>query len=98
MFDLIDDLREGENVLEFFVIEFFGVIKKFIEGMFSYVWIWVEIGWVSFLWLGYVYLDLKDDKLVIFGVIWKGVVLCLLMCFEEGMEVVVIGWLIMFGG
>ncbi|MGR3814465.1 MAG: exodeoxyribonuclease VII large subunit [Cognatishimia activa] len=98
MSDLIDDPREGENAPEFSVTELSGAIKKLIEGTFSHVRIRAEIGRVSFPRSGHVYLDLKDDKSVISGVIWKGVASRLPMRPEEGMEVVATGRLTTFGG
>ena len=73
MSDLFDDPREGENAPEFSVTELSGAIKKMIEGEFSHVRIKGEIGRVSFPRSGHVYLDLKDDRSVIAGVMWKGV-------------------------
>ena len=98
MSDLIDDPREGENAPEFSVSELSGAIKKLIEGTFSHVRIRAEVGRVSFPRSGHVYLDLKDDKSVISGVIWKGVAARLPMRPEEGMEVVATGRLTTFGG
>ena len=72
MSDLIDDPREGENAPEFSVTELSGAIKRMIEGEFSHVRIKGEIGRVSFPRSGHVYLDLKDDRSVIAGVMWKG--------------------------
>lgn len=98
MSDLIDDPREGENAPEFSVTELSGAIKKVIEGNFGHVRIRAELGRVSFPRSGHVYLDLKDDKSVISGVIWKGVVSKLPMRPEEGMEVVATGRITTFGG
>ncbi len=98
MSDLFDDPREGENAPEFSVSELSGAIKKVIEGNFSHVRIRAEIGRVSFPRSGHVYLDLKDDKSVIAGVMWKGVASKLPMRPEEGMEVVATGRITTFGG
>lgn len=98
MSDLFDDPREGENAPEFSVSELSGAIKKVIEGNFGHVRIRAEIGRVSFPRSGHVYLDLKDDKSVIAGVMWKGVAAKLTMRPEEGMEVVATGRITTFGG
>lgn len=98
MSDLFDDPREGENAPEFSVSELSGAIKKVIEGNFGHVRIRAEIGRVSFPRSGHVYLDLKDDKSVIAGVMWKGVASKLPMRPEEGMEVVATGRITTFGG
>ncbi len=98
MSDLFDDPREGENAPEFSVSELSGAIKKVIEGNFDHVRIRAEIGRVSFPRSGHVYLDLKDEKSVISGVMWKGVATKLSMRPEEGMEVVATGRITTFGG
>ena len=96
--DLIDDPQEGMNSPEFTVTEISGAIKKVIEGNFSHVRIKGEVGRVSRPRSGHVYLDLKDDKSVISGVIWKGVSARLQTQPEEGMEVVATGRVTTFGG
>jgi len=98
MSDLIDDPREGENAPEFSVTELSGAIKRMIEGEFSHVRIKGEIGRVSFPRSGHVYLDLKDDRSVIAGVMWKGVAARVSTRPEEGMEVVATGRLTTFPG
>lgn len=96
--DLIDDPREGENSPEFSVTELSGAIKRVIEGEFGHVRIKGEVGRVSRPRSGHIYLDLKDDKSVIAGVIWKGVAGRLETQPEEGMEVVATGRVTTFGG
>ncbi len=98
MSDLLDDPREGENAPEFSVTELSGAIKRVIEGNFSHVRIRAEIGRVSMPRSGHVYLDLKDEKSVISGVMWKGVAARLSMRPEEGLEVVATGRITTFGG
>ncbi|MGR3636036.1 MAG: exodeoxyribonuclease VII large subunit [Shimia sp.] len=98
MSDLIDDPIEGENAPEFSVSELSGAIKRMIEGEFSHVRIKGEIGRVSFPRSGHVYLDLKDDRSVIAGVMWKGVAARVATRPEEGMEVVATGRLTTFPG
>ena len=96
--DLIDDPGEGLNSPEFTVTEISGAIKRVIEGEFGHVRIRGEVGRVSRPRSGHVYLDLKDDKSVISGVIWKGVSDRLETQPEEGMEVVATGRVTTFGG
>jgi exodeoxyribonuclease VII large subunit len=98
MMDLIDDPAEGVNSPEFSVTELSGAIKRVIEGEFSHVRIKGEVGRVSRPRSGHIYLDLKDDKSVINGVIWKGVAGRLQTQPEEGMEVVATGRITTFGG
>ena len=98
MMDLLDDPAEGMNSPEFSVTELSGAIKRVIEGEFSHVRIKGEVGRVSRPRSGHIYLDLKDDKSVINGVIWKGVAGRLQTQPEEGMEVVATGRVTTFGG
>ena len=98
MSDLIDDPIEGENAPEFTVTEISGAVKRTIEGEFGHVRVKGEIGRVSRPRSGHIYLDLKDDRSVLAGVIWKGVAARLAVQPEEGMEVVATGKLTTFGG
>jgi len=98
MSDLIDDPLEGENAPEFSVSELSGAIKRMIEGEFAHVRIKGEVGRVSRPRSGHVYLDLKDDRAVINGIIWKGVATRLATQPEEGLEVVATGRLTTFPG
>jgi exodeoxyribonuclease VII large subunit len=98
MSDLIDEPAEGQNAPEFSVSEISGVVKRMIEGEFSHVRIRGEIGRVSRPASGHLYLDLKDDRAVLNGVIWKGVAARLRTRPEEGMEVVATGRLTTFPG
>ncbi len=95
--DLIDDPDPGINQPEFSVSEISGVIKRVIEGELSHVRIKGEIGRVSFPRSGHVYLDLKDERAVLSGVIWKGVAVRLQVKPEEGLEVVATGRVTTFG-
>ncbi|WP_417606321.1 exodeoxyribonuclease VII large subunit [Primorskyibacter flagellatus] len=98
MSDLFDDPVPGENSPEFSVTELSGAIKRVIEGEFGHVRIRGEVGRVSTPRSGHVYLDLKDDRSVISGVIWKGVAGRLATKPEEGMEVIATGRITTFGG
>lgn len=102
MSDLIDDEGEppapGRNAHEFTVTEISGAIKRVIEGEFGHVRIKGEVGRVSRPRSGHIYLDLKDDRSVISGVIWKGVSARLATQPEEGMEVIATGKVTTFGG
>ncbi|MCM2560804.1 exodeoxyribonuclease VII large subunit [Lutimaribacter sp. EGI FJ00015] len=98
MSDLIDEPIPGVNEPEYTVTEISGAIKRVIEGEFSHVRIRGEVGRVSRPRSGHLYLDLKDDKSVLNGVIWKGVAGRLSVQPEEGMEVVATGRMTTFGG
>ncbi|ETX14184.1 exodeoxyribonuclease VII large subunit [Roseivivax halodurans JCM 10272] len=94
--DLIED--EGGNTPEFTVSELSGAVKRVIEGEFGHVRIRGEIGRVSRPRSGHIYLDLKDDRSVISGVMWKGVAARVETQPEEGLEVIAIGRLTTFPG
>lgn len=96
--ELFEEDETGGNAPEFSVSEISGAIKRVIEGEFSHVRVRGEIGRVSRPRSGHVYLDLKDDRSVLSGVIWKGVADRLDTAPEEGMEVVATGRLTTFGG
>ena len=98
MSDLFESKIPGINEPEFSVSEISNAIKRLIEEEFSYVRIRGEIGRVSLPRSGHVYLDLKDEKSVIAGVIWKGVADKLMTKPEEGMEVIARGRVTTFGG
>ncbi len=98
MSDLIDNPVPGENAPEFTVSEISGAVKRVIEGEFGHVRVRGEIGRVSRPRSGHVYLDLKDERAVLAGVIWKGVADRLPTQPEEGLEVVATGRLTTFPG
>ena len=98
MSDLIDDPSPGQNAPEFSVSELSGALKRMIEGEFSHVRVRGEVGRVSRPASGHMYLDIKDDRAVLNGVIWKGVASRLRTRPEEGMEVVATGKLTTFPG
>ncbi|MCV6595704.1 MAG: exodeoxyribonuclease VII large subunit [Mangrovicoccus sp.] len=105
MSDLIDDgplfedpQEPGPNTPEFTVSEISGAVKRMVEGNFAHVRVRAEIGRVSRPRSGHVYLDLKDDRAVLAGVIWKGQAARLRTQPEEGMEVIATGRLTTFPG
>ncbi|PWR03734.1 exodeoxyribonuclease VII large subunit [Meridianimarinicoccus roseus] len=93
-----DDQRTGDNAPEFTVSELSGAVKRTIEGGFSRIRVRGELGRVSRPRSGHVYLDLKDDRSVLSGVIWKGQAARLATQPEEGLEVVATGRLTTFPG
>ena len=98
MSDLIDDPIAGDNAPEFTVSELSGAVKRVIEGEFGFVRVRGEVGRVSRPRSGHLYLDLKDERSVLAGVVWKGVAGRLAVQPEEGMEVVATGRLTTFPG
>ena len=96
--DLFDDDPAGDNAPEFSVSEISGAVKKAIEGGFSHVRVRGEVGRVSRPASGHIYMDLKDDRSVLAGVIWRGRAQGLATRPEEGMEVIATGKLTTFPG
>lgn len=88
----------GANVAEYTVSELSGALKRTVESTYGYVRVRGELGRVSRPGSGHVYLDLKDEKAVLAGVIWKGVVQRFRIQPEQGLEVVVTGKLTTFPG
>lgn len=93
-----DETPAGDNSPEYTVGELSGAIKRVIENEFGHVRLRAEVGRVSLPRSGHVYLDLKDDKAVMAGIIWKGVASHLDTMPEEGMEVIVTGRITTFPG
>ncbi|MBL1235288.1 MAG: exodeoxyribonuclease VII large subunit, partial [Rhodobiaceae bacterium] len=73
-------------------------LKRTVEENFGYVRVRGELGRVSRPGSGHIYLDLKDDKSVMNGVIWKGVANRLKVKPEQGLEVICTGKLTTFPG
>jgi exodeoxyribonuclease VII large subunit len=96
--DLFDDEAPDSNAPEFTVSEISGAVKKTIEGGFSHVRVRGEVGRVSRPGSGHIYMDLKDERSVLAGVIWKGRAQALAVKPEEGMEVIATGKLTTFPG
>ncbi|MCB1493453.1 MAG: exodeoxyribonuclease VII large subunit, partial [Rhodobiaceae bacterium] len=86
------------NIAEYTVSEISGAIKRSLEDQFAFVRVRGEVGRVSRPGSGHVYLDLKDERAVLSGVIWKGVAGRLSIQPEQGLEVIVSGRLTTFPG
>ncbi|WP_322891332.1 MULTISPECIES: exodeoxyribonuclease VII large subunit [unclassified Yoonia] len=97
MMDLFED-GPADNTPEFSVSEISGAVKKTIEGGFSHIRVRGELGRISRPSSGHIYLDLKDDRSVLSGIIWKGRATALTHRPEEGMEVIATGKLTTFPG
>ncbi|HKK35988.1 MAG TPA: exodeoxyribonuclease VII large subunit [Paracoccaceae bacterium] len=101
MSDLLDDDGPGggpSNLPELTVSELSASVKRAIEGGFSRVRVRGEIGRVSRPRSGHVYLDLKDERAVLSGVVWKGQAGRLSVQPSEGDEVIATGRLTTFPG
>ena len=88
----------GANIHEFTVSELSLAVKRTVEQGFSYVRVRGELGRVSRPASGHVYLDLKDEKAVLNGVIWRGVASRLKIAPEQGLEVICTGKLTTYPG
>ncbi|WP_305989103.1 exodeoxyribonuclease VII large subunit [Roseibium sp. MMSF_3544] len=86
------------NVAEFSVSEISFSIKRTMEDTFGYVRVRGELGRISRPGSGHIYLDLKDDRAVLSGVIWRGVASKLKIQPEQGLEVIATGKITTFPG
>lgn len=86
------------NTPEFSVSELANTLKRTIEDSFGHVRVRGELGRVTIARSGHAYLDLKDEKAVIDGVMWKGLVSRLNFKPEEGLEVICEGKLTTYPG
>ncbi|WP_420431212.1 exodeoxyribonuclease VII large subunit [Hyphobacterium sp.] len=92
-------MAESEsNTPEFSVSELAQSLKRTVEDAYGHVRVRGELGRVTIARSGHAYLDLKDDKAVIDGVMWKGLVSRLNFKPEEGLEVVCEGKLTTYPG
>ncbi|HXF88338.1 MAG TPA: exodeoxyribonuclease VII large subunit [Xanthobacteraceae bacterium] len=79
------------NIVEFTVSELSAALKRTIEDAYGYVRVRGELGNVKYHTSGHVYLDLKDDRACISGVIWRNTASRVRIKLEAGLEVVVTG-------
>jgi len=86
------------NLPELTVSELSTALKRTIEEAYGYVRVRGELGKVSYHGNGHVYLDLKDDRACIAGVIWRSTALRIQLRLEAGLEVVVTGRLTTYPG
>ncbi len=89
---------QGGNVAEYTVSELSFKLKRTVEDTFSYVRVRGELGRISRPGSGHIYLDLKDEKSVLAGVVWRGQAEKLKIQPEQGLEVVVTGRLTTYPG
>lgn len=91
-------MSEKTNASEFTVSEISYAVKSSIEDQFGYVRVRGELGRVSRPASGHIYLDLKDEKSVLNGVIWRGAAQKMTIRPEQGLEVIATGKLTTFPG
>ncbi len=86
------------NIHEYTVSELSGALKRTVEEAYGHVRVRGELGRVTVAKSGHVYLDMKDERAVIDGVMWKGLAANLSFRPEEGLEVIAEGKLSTFPG
>src|SRR5688572_17595103 len=86
------------NVVELTVSELSNALKRAIEDGFGHVRVRGELGNVKYHSSGHVYLDLKDDRACLAGVIWRTTAQRMKLKLEAGLEVVVTGRVTTFPG
>jgi exodeoxyribonuclease VII large subunit len=91
-------LADSSNIAEYSVSEISGAIKRTMEDTFGHVRVRGELGRVSRPGSGHLYLDLKDERAVLSGVIWRGQASRLKIQPEQGLEVIATGKLTTFPG
>ncbi|MFO1147664.1 MAG: exodeoxyribonuclease VII large subunit [Alsobacter sp.] len=86
------------NTPEWSVSDLSGALKRTLEDAYGHVRVRGELGGVKRHSSGHVYLDLKDDKASLAGVIWRGSAARLRIQPETGMEVIATGRITTFPG
>lgn len=86
------------NLPEYSVSELSASVKRTLEDGYGYVRVRGELGRVVRAGSGHVYLDLKDERAVLSGVMWKGVAARQAIAPEQGMEVIASGKISTFPG
>lgn len=94
----LENSGDSGNAPEFSVSELSGAIKRTLESGFEHVRVRGELGRISRPASGHLYLDLKDERAVIAGVMWKGTTSRLRFKPEQGMEVIATGRITTFPG
>jgi exodeoxyribonuclease VII large subunit len=92
------EIDSSHNSPALSVSELSAAIKRTLEGNFDYVRVRGEISGCKRAASGHLYIDIKDDKAVINGVCWKGVVDQFPFTPENGMEVICTGRISTYAG
>ncbi|HEY1752303.1 MAG TPA: exodeoxyribonuclease VII large subunit [Caulobacteraceae bacterium] len=90
--------ESASNLQPFSVSELAFALKRTIEDAFGFVRLRGELSKVTFHSGGHVYLDIKDEKASISGVVWRTQVRSLAIKPQTGMEVVVTGRITTYPG
>jgi exodeoxyribonuclease VII large subunit len=86
------------NLVELTVSELSAALKRTVEDAFARVRVRGELGNVKYHSSGHVYVDLKDDKACLAGVIWRTTASRIKLKLEAGLEVVVTGRITTYPG
>jgi exodeoxyribonuclease VII large subunit len=86
------------NLVELTVSELSLALKRTVEDAYGYVRVRGELGNVKYHSSGHIYLDLKDDKACLAGVIWRTATARIKLKLEAGLEVVVTGRITTYPG
>ncbi|MPZ58254.1 MAG: exodeoxyribonuclease VII large subunit [Rhizobiales bacterium] len=86
------------NIVELTVSELSAQLKKTVEDAYGYVRVRGELGNVKYHSSGHIYLDLKDDRATLAGVVWRTAAPRIRVKLEAGLEVVVTGRITTFPG
>jgi exodeoxyribonuclease VII large subunit len=91
-------VAEQTNAQPYSVSELAFALKRTIESTYGFVRLRGELSKVTFHGNGHVYLDIKDDKACIAGVVWKTNVRGLAIRPQTGLEVIVTGRITTYPG
>ena len=89
---------QSSNLQAYSVSELAFALKRTIEDAYGFVRVRGELSKVTFHSSGHVYLDIKDERASLSGVIWKTTVRGLAIRPQTGMEVVVTGRITTYPG
>jgi exodeoxyribonuclease VII large subunit len=89
---------DADNARPYSVSELAFALKRTLEDAYGFVRLRGEISKVTFHSSGHIYLDLKDDRASISGVIWRSAARTLSMRPESGLEVIVTGRITTYPG
>src|SRR5215469_3911542 len=90
--------ESGANLQAYSVSELAFALKRTIEDAFGFVRLRGELSKVTFHSNGHIYLDIKDDRASIAGVVWRMTAQSLAVKPQTGMEVVVTGRITTYPG
>jgi exodeoxyribonuclease VII large subunit len=98
MVDMPETANARVNLPELSVSELSLALKRTIEDAYGYVRVRGELGNVKYHSSGHIYLDLKDDKACLAGIVWRNAAPRIKVKLEAGLEVVVTGRITTFPG